>query len=189
MNIVNGIMLAAITSSLFVSTARAADDSNKFSPLVDATGNISRPLDFRRNWVHLGSWLVKDDEHASGPGVHDVYADPAAVKTYLDTGKWQDGAALVKAISAIQSRQLTTGNAQWAGDTGVWFVMIKDRNKRFPDHPAWGGGWGWALFKSDAPEKNITSDWQGEGLNNCYGCHLPAKSTDWVYIEGYPTLR
>ncbi len=24
---------------------------------------------------------------------------------------------------------------------------------------------------------------------DCIGCHVPAKNTGWVYIQGYPTLR
>lgn len=160
-----------------------------FSPYVDAQGNISRPKDFRENWVHLGTWLVKNDEHAKGPGVHDVYATPEAVKAFKKNGQWPDGAVLVKQISSIEEGSRTTGTAQWAGDTGVWFVMVRDRKNRFPDNKAWGAGWGWALFKADAPDKNTTTTWKGKGFNNCFGCHIPAKSTEWVYIEGYPTVR
>ena len=50
--------------------------------------------------------------------------------------------------------RMTTGQANWATDaTKVWFVMIKDRKGRYPNSPLWGDGWGWALFKNDAPNK------------------------------------
>ncbi|MAA65589.1 MAG: cytochrome C [Alteromonadaceae bacterium] len=160
-----------------------------FSTLVDDEGNISRPHGYRQNYSHLGSWFVKDDENASGPGVHDVYANPAAVTAYRKTGEWPDGTVLVKEVNGIEKGQKTTGMARWAGETGVWFVMIKDSKNRFPDNAAWGGGWGWALFDQDSPETSLTKTWKGDGFNNCYGCHLPAKKTDWVYVEGYPTLK
>lgn len=160
-----------------------------FEAFVDDDGHITRPKDYRKEWSHLGSWFVRNDENASGPGVHDVYANPSAVEGYRETGKWPDGTVLVKEVNGIRKGQKTTGNARWAGDTGVWFVMIRDRNNRFPDNKAWGGGWGWALFDQDSPEESLTTTWKGEGFNNCFGCHVPAKKTDWVYIDGYPTVR
>lgn len=173
--------------------ALAADEPSAagdgFSPWVDAQGTISKPRDYRTDWVHLGSWFVRADEEASGPGVHDVYADPAAVKGFLASGEWPDGATLVKEIHAIEEGSMTTGHAQWAGETGVWFVMVRDREQRFPDNAAWGEGWGWALFTQESPEQSVAESWQGEGLSNCRGCHLPAEDTGWVFIEGYPTLR
>jgi len=160
-----------------------------FSPYVDAAGNISRPRDFRENWVHLGSWFVNNDDQASGPGVHDVYSNPDAVEEFKRTGRWPDGAVIVKTVAGIESERLTTGNANWAGDVGVWFVMVRDNENRFPDNKAWGENWGWALFTADDPDKNQTKNWKGEGFNNCFGCHAPAQNTEWVYIDGYPTIR
>jgi hypothetical protein len=46
---------------------------------------------------------------------------------------------------------MTTGDAHWASGAKVWFILIKDDKNRFPDNPLWGDGWGWALFKADAP--------------------------------------
>jgi hypothetical protein len=25
--------------------------------------------------------------------------------------------------------------------------------------------------------------------SDCLGCHTPAKDTDWIYSQGYPTLQ
>ena len=49
----------------------------------------------------------------------------------------------------------------------------------------WGDGWGWALFKADAPDQQVATDYK----KDCRGCHIPAKSTDWTYIQGYPVLK
>lgn len=167
----------------------SAANGNTFTDYVDAGGNISRPEMFREDWVHLGSWFVKQDDEASGAGVHDVYTTREAARDFRENGQWQDGAVIVKTVSDIEEQRLTTGNAQWAGNVGVWFVMVRDRKSRFPDNKAWGEGWGWALFKADDPGKNLTSNWRGEGFNNCFGCHAPAMDTEWVYIDGYPTIR
>ena len=121
--------------------------------------------------------------------MHDVYAEPSAVEGFRKTGQWPDGTTLVKEISGIREGQKTTGFAQWAGEAGVWFVMVRDRQNRFPENKAWGEGWGWALFTKDSPETTTTTNWKGEGFNNCFGCHIPAKDTEWVFIEGYPAVR
>lgn len=183
------LMITSLTAFVTAISSSAVVAGDGFSAYVDTQGNIERPQNFRNEWAHLGSWLVKNDEMASGPGVHDVYTQPKTIQAVQETGLWPDGAVLVKEIRSIKSRRLTTGNAQWAGDASAWFVMVRDRKNRFPDNPAWGEGWGWALFEADAPSKNLTTTWKGEGFNNCFGCHIPAKSTDWVFVEGYPAIR
>jgi cytochrome c len=80
---------------------------------------------------------------------------------------------------------MTTGDARWATKTIVWFVMIKDTKNRFPNNPLWANGWGWALFKADAPDKQVATSFK----KDCLGCHIPAQSTDWVYVQGYPVLK
>ena len=62
--------------------------------------------------------------------------------------------------------------------------MVKDSENRFAENPIWGDGWGWALFKPDDKGKNVSRDYKVD----CLGCHIPAKDTDWVYTEAYPTL-
>jgi hypothetical protein len=150
---------------------------------VDKDGAIRLPDDYRLKWVHLGSWY--DEDGKGGPGsMHDVYAEPEAVTAYRAEGKWPQGATIVKEIRASRSGKLSTGQAHWDGEISQWFVMVKDANRTFPDNPSWGRGWGWALFKSDQPAKNVSTDYKVD----CLGCHVPARSTDWIYTHGYPIL-
>jgi Cytochrome P460 len=62
--------------------------------------------------------------------------------------------------------------------------MIKDTKGRFANNPVWGDGWGWALIKTDSSNRSVTTNYGTE----CLPCHMPAKNTDWIYVEGYPTL-
>jgi Cytochrome P460 len=48
----------------------------------------------------------------------------------------------------------------------------------------WGDRWGWALFKSDGPDKQVATDYE----KDCLACHIPARSTEWVYVQGFPVL-
>jgi hypothetical protein len=149
--------------------------------LVDKTGTIRKPSDYRDKYQTLGTYTVLDPK---GDQMHFTYASPGAAEYYRKTGKFADGTVLVKEVFGTDHGQMTTGDAHWAKGTKVWFVMIKDDKGRYPGNPLWGDGWGWALYKSDAPDKQVAVDYQ----KDCIGCHLPAKTTDWVYVQGYPVL-
>ena len=183
---------AIMMSSVYGATGSTnAGDTRSFWRYVDKSGDIKRPSDqlIRQQWVHLGSWAIPDVKGASGPGIHDVYTERWVLKAFNDTHQWPDGAVLVKQVHAINNGARTPGPVvYWESQTGVWFVMVKDDKNRFPKDTRWGEGWGWALFKADKPDTNVTTTWKGTGLNNCFGCHVPAKNTDWTYLEGYPVL-
>ena len=159
----------------------AADDT--FSNHVSAEGVIKFPEGFRTSMVHLGSWFVPE-----GPasGFHDVYTEKATVEAYRKTGKFPDGATLVKELRASKAGDYTTGSGvnHSTGELKQWFVMIKDSKGRFNDNSLWGDGWGWALFKPGSKNINAASNYQAD----CLGCHQPAKTNDWVYSEAYPIL-
>lgn len=172
--------------------AQASRNFNGFD-LVDKAGNIIRkPKDYRDTYQILGVFGVKaPTPMVAGGGsekgteeLHFTYASPGTAEYYRKTGKFPDGAVLVKEVFMTDQGRLTTGDAHWASQTKLWFVMIKDDKGRFKANPLWAEGWGWALFKSDAPEKQIATAF----TKDCKGCHLPASSTDWIYIQGYPVL-
>lgn len=159
----------------------AAQDS--FSPHVNGSGEISFPENFRTSMVHLGSWFVPE---GSASGFHDVYTQRESVEAFRDTGQFPDGATLVKELRGAHADNYTTGEgvSYASSELKQWFVMIKDSQGRFDNNPVWGDGWGWALFTADDRTQNAASNYQ----NDCLGCHVPARDTDWIYTEGYPTL-
>jgi hypothetical protein len=136
-----------------------------------------------RGLAHLGSWFVPEGANA---GFHHVYTQPEAIEAFRRNGGFPDGTVLVKEIAAYRRGDYTTGgDVALATSTVQWFVMVKDGRGRHEGNPLWGQGWGWALFKSDAPTRNVASDFR----TDCLGCHAPAHATDWVYTEAYPALR
>lgn len=157
-------------------------DTN-FSPYVDAKGNISFPTGFRSSMVHLGSWFVPD---GGASGFHDVYTERASLEAYQATGKFPDGATLVKELRASRAGDYTTGQGvhHATDELKQWFVMIKDSKGRFADNRLWGDGWGWALYKPKDRNVNVATNYR----TDCLGCHIPARSNDWVYTEAYPEL-
>jgi hypothetical protein len=163
----------------------AASQADDFSPYVTKEGGISLPTDYREKFLHMGSWAVAKKPEQPVHEMHNVYARPEDIQGYRRDGKFPDGAVLVKEITRVGSDKLTTGQSAWSTGVKVWFVMIKDAKGRYPGNPLWGDGWGWALFKSDAPDKQVSTDYK----KDCLGCHIPAQSTDWVYVQGYPVLH
>jgi Cytochrome P460 len=150
--------------------------------LADKTGNIRKPADYRDHYQALGTWAVLIP---TGNQLHVVYASPGAAEYYRKNGKFADGTVLVKEVYGTDHAQMTTGDAYRAAAMIQWFVMIKDEKHRFPSNPLWGNGWGWALYKADAPDKQVATDFK----KDCIPCHVPAQSTDWVYVRGYPVLK
>jgi len=172
----------SITSFIMASSAQAGDDV--LSEYVDNKGQISLPTDFRNTMAHLGSWYVPE---GGASGFHDVYVDKSAVKHYRRTGKFPDGATIIKELRAATNGDYTTGTGIAFANSQLkqWFVMVKDSENRFESSSdIWGDGWGWALFKPDNPKVNVAANYKVD----CLGCHIPAKGTDWVYTEAYPTL-
>ncbi|HSR50215.1 MAG TPA: cytochrome P460 family protein [Acidobacteriota bacterium] len=178
----NRMVLLAFILTLGAGAVLSGLQVEPFSPWADAQGNIRLPEEFRTTWSHLGDWVVPEE---GGLSFHEVYASPETVDYYKRHRQFPDGAVLVKEVRSSSSAQMTTGRASWASDNQIWFVMIKDAHNRFPDNPLWGDGWGWALFAAEDPQVNVTKDYRQE----CLPCHLPAKEHDWVYVEGYPTLK
>jgi len=183
------LLLAAILVLPAVLVLAGGGDPTSFSPWVDDKGNITLPEDYRTTWIYLGSWVATSNapqaQKGPGTGLHDAYSQPESVKAYKKDGRWPDGAVLVQEIRPILWDDLPTGHEMYAGDTTKWFVMVRDWKNRFKDNPNWGDGWGWALLMPSDPKKNVSTNYK----NDCRSCHEVAMDTDWVFVQGYPTLR
>ena len=178
---ISGVVLVVMLSA-HVTQGEAG--TAPFSPYVDSEGRIRLPKDFRSRLAHLGSWFVPAGEAS---GFHDVYTEPETIDAYRSTGKFPDGATLVKELRSHEAGSYTTGTdvAYATSEVKQWFVMIKDSEGRFGENPLWGSGWGWALYKPGDPDTNVATDYR----RDCLGCHIPAQKNDLIYVEAYPTLQ
>lgn len=142
--------------------------------------------DYRETWMFLGSFSVlADDPEEGAKEMHAVYAEREAVRTYLASGAFPDGAKIVKDVFETETEHLTTGTASYATHLAGRFVMVKDsQNRKADGSPLWGDGWGWAFYEGAEKQRTITTDYQSD----CLGCHQPAQETDYLYTRGYPVL-
>ena len=154
-----------------------------FSPYVDAKGNISLPKDYRTSFLHLGTFSVASTTEKEAAELHNVYTRKEDWFAYQKDKKWPDGAIIVKDVYVASSENLTTGRSSWASKIKVWFVMVKDTTHRFPDNESWGDGWGWQLFEGKDNTKRASEDYRAD----CRTCHVPARKTDWLYLDRLPS--
>lgn len=180
---------AAITVAVTVGAvgwnALLGQEKEEFSKYVDAKGNISLPDDFETTFVHIGSIAVAPKSDKPVGEIHGTYTRLADLKAFQKDGKFPDGAILVKDVRVAKNAELTTGNASFAQEVKVWFVMVKDAKGRFKDNALWGDGWGWALFNGDDRKKQVATDYR----TDCRTCHVPARKQDWIFTQCYPALN
>jgi hypothetical protein len=192
MNNMKMVIVVGLVSSLAVSATvygqlgeAAATHASITQAVVDATGNLRVPADYRSAYQFLGSWAVAADQGQGSKEVHVVYASPGAIAAYRKDGRFPDGSVLVKEVFAATTSTMTTGTVSHAQNLKGWFVMVKDSRNSHPDNKLWGNGWAWSWFDAHNPLKSTSTDYKVD----CLTCHVPARATDWIYVQGYPPLK
>ena len=184
-----GIAVAAAllgsTVTLMVVNRPAAGGGATQTNVVDANGNLRVPENYRTLYQPLGTWAIAADSGRSSKEMHEVYASPGAIDAYRGGGHFPDGTVLVKEVFGTATTGMTTGTVSHATKLKGWFVMVRDSRNTRPGNPLWGDGWGWSWFDADKPLKTTSTNYK----TDCQGCHVPAQSTNWIYVDGYPVLR
>ncbi len=176
--------MVAVAAHGQIDTA-ASSGGPKAESVVDAAGNLHVPDDYRATYQFLGSWAVAADEGQSPKELHVVYASPGTIAAYRKSGGFPDGAVLVKEVHETATEPMTTGVVSRADKLKGWFVMVRDSSNGHVGNKLWGDGWGWSWFDADKPSKTTSTDYK----INCLYCHIPAQSSEWIYVGGYPPLR
>src|SRR5436309_1368264 len=71
--------------------AMTATNDPKAAKVVDASGNLRVPGDYRTAYQFLGSWAVAADQGPGSKEIHTVYASPGAAAAYRKHGRFTDG--------------------------------------------------------------------------------------------------
>jgi len=153
--------------------------------IEDASGNLRVPDAYRTDYEFLGSWAIAADKGAGSKEMHVVYASPGAIEAYREKGQFPNSAVLVKEVFDTETLSMTTGTVSHARKLKGWFVMVKNSDGRHAGNALWGDGWGWSWFDVGNRTKTTSTNYR----KDCLACHLPAKNSDWVYVNGYAPLR
>jgi hypothetical protein len=162
-----------------------ATNDPKTEKVVDASGKLRVPGDYRTAYQSLGSWAVAADQGQGAKQIHVVYASPGTIAAYRKSGRFPDGSVLVKEVFEATTGAMTTGTVSHAQTLTGWFVLVKDSKNSHPGNKLWGNGWGWSWFDAANPSKTTSTDYKVD----CLPCHAPARVSDWIYVQGYPALK
>ena len=91
-----------------------------FAAVAMAGEGTAPPKDFR-SWVHTKSTVVADKNNPLH-GIHNQYANKAALKTLRKGGEYKDGATFVDSVNAV----VETNGIYAPGPKTKTLVMIKD---------------------------------------------------------------
>ena len=182
---VTAFMLLVLLGIRWQPGATAATNSPESEAVVDANGDLRVPADYRTAYQFLGSWAVAADRSQGSKQIHVVYASPGTITAYRKDGRFPDGSVLVKEVFETATGAMATGTVSRAQTLKGWFVMVRDSKDSHPSNKLWGDGWGWSWFDAANPSKTTSTDFK----TNCQPCHVPARASEWVYVQGYPVLR
>jgi hypothetical protein len=147
-------------------------------PQYTSDGQMRLPANYRE-WVFLSSGLAMTygpagQTNAQGnPRFDNVFASPAAYKSFLKTGTWPDKTILVLEVRDSDSNvSINTGGRVQTGLAAIE-VHVKDKAR---------GGWAFFGFGKSDTAKPIPA------TANCYSCHDQHGSVDSTFVQFYPTL-
>ena len=89
--------------SFFGAAAQSRTSSDGYK-LVDKTGNIRKPDDYREAYQMIGAYTILDPK---GNQMHDTYASPGAAEYYRRNKKFADGTVLVKEVHGTDHAAMT----------------------------------------------------------------------------------
>src|SRR5260370_38737671 len=100
-----------------------ATNDPKTEKVVDASGNLRVPADYRTAYQFLGSWAIAADQSQGSKEIHVVYASPGTIAAYRRDTRFPDGSVLVKEVFETTTGAMTTGTVSHAQTLKGWFVM------------------------------------------------------------------
>ncbi len=148
-------------------------------PRYTSDGQLMLPNDYRE-WVFVstgfGMSYSPPAGHGGSPAFFNVFANPAAYRSFVKTGTWPERTMLLLELRASASKGSIIRDGYYQGELLGIEGEVKDRS-RF-------SGNGWAFF---AFSKSSTGIMQPR-TQDCYSCHLEDGAVDNTFVQFYPVL-
>jgi hypothetical protein len=174
------IALSALVLALAGVTPQAGGsnpaDSN--APLYTADGGLKFPANYRE-WVYLTSGVDMSYGPAMDMGhsmFDNVFVNPEAYKSFLQTGTWPDKTLLVLEVRKAGSKNSINKNGHY--QTGE----IMGREVHVKDAARFEGKWAFFAFSEGDTGKLMPKEM------DCYSCHQQHGAVDTTFVQFYPTL-
>ena len=182
--VARGWLLAAGVAALApAATIASAQETNAYT---FKDGQLQRPTGYRE-WVYVGTPVTPNDMNggkAAFPEHHNVYIDPESWAQWKKTGKFRDGAILIKELVSVGSKGGVSGKGYFQGEFVGLEATIKS-SQYFPNEP---GHWAYFSF-SGKNHKTLTDTAKAFPAASCNSCHAAAAQDDFVFTQYYPVLR
>ena len=172
---VGAVVLATVTPQ-----AKPNSESGTNLPSYTADGNLKFPANYRE-WVYLTSGvdMSYSPNMDMGHSVFDnVFVNPEAYKSFLQTGTWPDKTMLVLEARMAGSKGSINKNGHF--QTG----NIMGREVHVKDTARFGAAAGWAFFNAG---DGVTGKLLPREMD-CYSCHEQHGAVDTTFVQFYPTL-
>jgi Cytochrome P460 len=149
------------------------------TPTYTADGKLMFPAKYRE-WIYLSSGV---DMSYSPTGMamnhsmfDNVFVNPDAYKSFLQTGTWPDKTMLVLEVRVAG----TNASINKSGHFQTGELMGREVHVRDDAH--FPGKWAFFGFDSDEPSKMVPKE------AACYSCHESHAAVDTTFVQFYPTL-
>ena len=148
-------------------------------PEYTSDGQLKQPENYRQ-WVYLTTGFdmsysanaMQMDHHM----FDNVFVNPEAYKTFVETGTWPDKTMLVLEARKAEGKGSINqrGNFQGTNVMGLE-VHVKDEAR-------FAGKWAFFGFDDAKTAKMTPTDMA------CYSCHADHAAVDTTFVQFYPTL-
>ena len=168
--------LVLLSSAVLLKSATPASPA---APEYTSDGQLKLPENYRQ-WVYLTTGFdmsysanaMQMDHHM----FDNVFVNPEAYKTFVDTGTWPDKTMLVLEARKAEGKGSINqrGNFQGSSVMGLE-VHVKDEAR-------FAGKWAFFGFDDAKTAKMTPTDMA------CYSCHSDHAAVDTTFVQFYPTL-
>ncbi|WP_353228678.1 cytochrome P460 family protein [Novosphingobium sp.] len=143
-----------------------------------ADGRAIAPPGYR-DWPFLTAGIdMNYDATVGQPGAHvfdNVFVDPAALRAFRRTGRWPEGAVLVKESRDGLTKGSINKSGQFQGEAVTDLELHVKDTRRF-------GGWAFFSVSPGQPARARPPS------DDCYACHGAHGAVDSTFVQFYPTL-
>jgi hypothetical protein len=146
-------------------------------PSYSGDGLLNLPEEYR-SWVYLSTGFDMSYSAQMTMDHHmfdNVFVEPGAYKSFLQTGTWPDKTMLVLEVRGAQSRGSINKAGNYQGEVMGIEVHVKD-SARF------AGQWAFFGFDGTKTAKMLPQTME------CYSCHAAHAAVDTTFVQFYPTL-
>ena len=145
--------------------------------------DLVRPTDYRE-WVFVGGGLGMTYDAGRNPQdpprFGNVFVNPSAYRSFLQTGTWPDGTVLVLESRFSENDSAVSQGGRYQAALRRMEAEVKD--SRFSD------GWAFYNFGQADALRDVAAPLAGEEVARCVACHTEHTAVERTFVQFYPTL-